>query len=223
MASSEFNPTLLFENNFWKNGQLLVAGVDEAGRGAWGGPVSAGAVILPAKDFILGELAGVKDSKLLTPKQREEAVIMIRRLAAAWGVGFASNVEIDSLGIVPATKLAMRRAIGQCIPVPQVLLIDAVRLVKEISLPQMSINHGDRLSLSIAAASILAKTSRDGWMKRIDAAFPGYGFSQHKGYGTQYHLDRLKQYGPCPIHRMCFLPMKSGNYAARRDRDDNIE
>ena len=216
-------PTLAFETKFWQQGFPLVAGVDEAGRGAWAGPVCAGAVILPADRILLRDLSGVRDSKLLSPQQREAAGTEIRRLSTAWGVGYASSVEIDSLGIVPATKLAMRRAIQQCLPMPQALLIDAVRLTDVFSLPQSSMVRGDQLSLSIAAASILAKTCRDAWMKSIDQRFPVYGFARHKGYGTGFHRERLTQFGPCSIHRMSFQPIRSGCYEKWRRQDDSVE
>jgi ribonuclease HII len=209
MVREEFKPTVYNEQAFWLQGRLLVAGVDEAGRGAWAGPVAAGAVILPATVDILQELADVCDSKLLTAAQREAARRSIVLKALAWGVGYASSVEIDSLGILPATKLAMCRALAQCCPAPQALVIDAVSLKGLTDLPQQSIIHGDRISLSIAAASILAKTARDYWMMNIDPVFPGYGFAIHKGYGTARHRQHLLELGPCAIHRFSFRPMST--------------
>ena len=201
-------PTLKLEQAFWNEGLSLVAGLDEAGRGAWAGPVAAGAVILPQEEAISEKLKGVRDSKRLTPRQRERLFPVIQANVLSWGVGFASNIEIDAYGIVPATKLAMKRAISQLIPPPQALVIDAVQL-KTVSLPQQSVNFGDSISLSIAAASILAKVSRDHWMMAAGACYPGYRFARHKGYGTRAHQKALKVYGTCEIHRFSYKPIKA--------------
>jgi len=202
------DPTLKLEQAFWKEGFSIVAGLDEAGRGAWAGPVAAGAVILPRAEDISEKLKGVRDSKRLTPRQRERLFSVIQRHVLSWGVGFASNIEIDGYGIVPATKLAMKRAISQLIPSPQALVIDAVQL-KTVALPQLSVYFGDSISLSIAAASILAKVSRDRWMIATETRYPDYGFASHKGYGTRKHQIGLKVCGTCEIHRLSYKPIKA--------------
>jgi ribonuclease HII len=201
-------PDLRFEIALWAKGLLRVAGLDEAGRGAWAGPVSAGAVILPADPRITMLLNGVRDSKEMAPAARAAWAETIRACAAAWGVGFASNTEIDALGIVPATRLAMLRAL-ECLPIPAGhLLVDALRL-PAIPLPQTSLIKGDARSLSIAAASVLAKTARDALMVELEGQFPGYGFARHKGYGTAVHAKALQGLGPCAIHRFAFAPVKA--------------
>ena len=201
------NPDLSLENPLWQGGVSRLAGVDEAGRGAWAGPVAAAAVILPADEEILQTLKGVRDSKQMTPLQRLRWVGQIQQLAAAWGVGMASNQEIDALGIVPATRLAMQRALQALKVSPQHLLIDALRL-PEVELPQTSLPHGDAISLSIAAASVLAKTARDAIMVEFDHQYTGYGFARHKGYGTAAHSAALQRLGACPLHRFSFAPLK---------------
>ena len=200
-------PSLEFEEALWKQGLLLVAGIDEAGRGTWAGPVMAGAVILPADPGILTRLAGVRDSKLMTPAERDSMYDVITREASFWAVGTADNREVDSIGILNATRLAMKRALDGLGTVPQHLLIDYVRL-HDVPIPQQGIKHGDMLSLSIACASVLAKVTRDRFMTAAAAEFPQYGFEKHKGYGTKQHQEALKQYGPCPLHRMSFHPLK---------------
>jgi ribonuclease HII len=202
------NPDLSFEQALWSTGVILVAGVDEAGRGAWAGPVSAGAAILPVQPDLRLRLQGVRDSKQMSPAQRAHWVIEIYRVALAWGVGFASAEEIDERGIVPATRLAMQRAIACLDPAPQHLLIDAVRL-PSIALPQQSLIKGDARVLSIAAASVLAKTARDALMVELDASCPGYGLARHKGYGTALHQSALQRLGPSPLHRKSFAPIKA--------------
>jgi ribonuclease HII len=202
------NPDIAFEQALWSTGVAYIAGVDEAGRGAWAGPVSAGAVILPQRADLLECLPGVRDSKQMTPIQRAKWAAQIHDLALAWGVGFASAAEIDALGIVPATRLAMQRAIEQLQPAPQHLLLDAVRLPR-INLPQQSLIKGDARVLSIAAASVLAKTARDGLMIQLDAQYPGYGLARHKGYGTAFHQTALQSLGPCSIHRQSFAPIRT--------------
>ena len=201
------DPTLEFEEALWKQGILFAAGIDEAGRGAWAGPVTAGAVILPADPQVLSDLAGVRDSKLMTPAEREKMLDAIQTRAAAWAVGEADNTEIDRIGILNATKMAMKRAIDGLSIRPQHLLIDYVRL-HDVPIPQQGIKHGDQLSLSIACASVIAKVTRDRCMGTVAAAqYPEYAFEQHKGYGTKKHQEALKQYGPCPLHRMSFHPL----------------
>lgn len=199
------SPTLVFETPLWEAGVLRLAGIDEAGRGAWAGPVSAGAVILPAGERIVQRLEGVRDSKQMTAQQRERWAAEIKAAALNWGVGFASFEEIDCLGILPATRLAMQRAVEQLVPAPEHLLIDAVLL--DLPLPQTSLIHGDALCLSIAAASVLAKTARDAVLRELDGLYPGYDFARHKGYGTAAHRAALAELGPCPVHRRTYAPV----------------
>ena len=205
MPVSQF-PTLTYEQEFWHHGFNLIAGIDEAGRGCWAGPVTAGAVILPADEGVLKQLTGVRDSKLMTTAQREKLLPVVQRTAVSWAVGWATNVEIDAIGIVPATRLAMKRAVSALSVFPEAALIDAVKL-PDLEIPQNSMKFGDRLSLSIAAASICAKVYRDRWMMACDKIYPGYGFAQHKGYGTQHHRKALKEKGACAIHRFSFRPL----------------
>ncbi len=200
-------PDLCFEQPLWDAGFLAVAGLDEAGRGAWAGPVCAGVVVLPpARRDLCARLAGVRDSKQMTPQQRERWVAVIRAEAACWGVGFASAAEIDALGILPATRMAMQRALAQLPAPPQHLLLDALRL-PGVHLPQTALIKGDMRSLSIAAASVLAKTARDVYMQALEALYPGYGFAAHKGYGTAQHAAALLRLGPCPLHRRSYAPV----------------
>lgn len=207
MRSKKTNPTLEFETALWNQGFLIVAGIDEAGRGAWAGPVMAGAAVLPADPEVLNRLEGVRDSKLMTPAERETMFDVIRAEAKAYAVGEADAGEIDRLGILNATKLAMKRAVDGLGISPDHLLIDYVRL-HDVTIPQTGIKHGDMLSLSIACASVLAKVTRDRFMCTTAAElYPQYRFDQHKGYGTRLHQQALAQYGPCPIHRRSFRPL----------------
>jgi len=201
------SPHLGLETPFWQAGLPYVAGLDEAGRGAWAGPVAAAAVILPADPEVLTQLNGVRDSKQMTARQRTFWAAEIKSQAAAWAVGFAAPEEIDARGIVPATRLAMARALDQLDPAPQHLLIDAL-LLREIDIPQTSIVRGDSTSLSIAAASVLAKTARDALMVAMDEEYAGYTFARHKGYGTRQHQAALAQLGPCESHRKTFAPIR---------------
>lgn len=216
------DPTLIFERRFWKHGFTYVAGMDEAGRGALAGPVAVGAVILPmglrragagtwhpSKRIsggrgAHGNLCGVRDSKQMTPRQREAAATQIKEAALAWSVGFASAEEIDSIGIVPATRLAALRALEQLDIFPEYLLTDFRLELPELDICQTSLVRGDACCLSIAAASVLAKTARDALMCDLDAGLPGYGLSAHKGYGTRAHLRSLRRLGRSPIHRKSF-------------------
>jgi ribonuclease HII len=201
-------PDLKFESDLWKQCFQSIAGVDEAGRGPWAGPVAAGAVILsPSDPQISTKLTGVNDSKKLTAAERSRLAELIPAVCLASGVGMASVEEIDTLGISPATRLAMMRAIDQLSVAPDYLLIDYVKL-KESVLPQTSLIKGDARSLSIAAASILAKTARDAWMEEADILYPGYGFAHHKGYGTSIHSQALARLGPSKIHRKTFEPVR---------------
>lgn len=178
----------------------LVCGVDEAGRGPLAGPVVAGAVILPENCEILY----LNDSKQLSEKRRESLYEEIKEKAIAWGIGMASPARIDEINILRATYEAMREAISALNPAPQVLLNDAVR-IPEISIPQVPIVKGDAKSLSIAAASVMAKVTRDRLMREYDEIMPEYGFAAHKGYGSAAHIAALKEYGPSPIHRRTFI------------------
>lgn len=201
-------PDMRQERSLARQGYALVAGVDEAGRGAWAGPVVAAAVILPCLVERHSTLRGVRDSKLLSPAQRQALFEQIHRAAQAVGVGAASHSEIDELGIVPATRRAMMRAVQSLAPAPTALVIDAVRLA-ELPLPQRVLFHADALCLSVAAASIIAKVARDHLMAELDRQYPGYGFARHKGYGTQVHRQTLAQLGPCAVHRMTFEPVRA--------------
>ena len=200
------SPNLTSERKLWENDQQWVAGLDEAGRGAWAGPVVAAVVIFPQFANLEQNLWGVRDSKQMNVRQREFWVEIVREHALAWGVGSAEHSEIDQLGILPATRLAMQRALGQLSATPDHLLIDAL-LLPNLETPQTALIKGDQRSLSIAAASILAKTTRDALMRQEDDSYPVYGFSRHKGYGTRFHQQALAENGPCAIHRMSFRPL----------------
>ena len=195
------------EKNLWEiedslkeKGVGLICGVDEAGRGPLAGPVYAAAVILPEHL----EIPGLDDSKKLTDKRRRELMPIIKEKAIAYGIGFATEQEIDEINILQATFLAMERAIAQLKVKADFALIDGNR-EKNFGIPVETVVHGDSLSASIAAASILAKVTRDDYMLEMAQAYPQYGFDIHKGYGTKAHYAALQQYGPCPIHRKTFL------------------
>ena len=192
-----------------QQGYCFVAGLDEAGRGCLAGPVVAAAVILPLplSDDGRERLRGVRDSKQLTAQARETLYDVVMQQALAIGVGTGSVELIDEQNILQATKHAMRFALTQLSIHPQALLLDAVRL-PTVPLPQRAIIKGDSRCLSIAAASIIAKVTRDRMMLTLHEQYPHYGFQQHKGYGTEAHLAALKQHGPCPIHRRSFSPIK---------------
>jgi ribonuclease HII len=190
---------LNFERVLWKSGVRSIAGVDEVGVGPLAGPVIAATVIFPPGI----ELAGVDDSKRLDPDQRVRVEAAIRRAATAISIGSADVGEIDRLNIYHASLLAMRRAIEALPLAPEHLLVDA-RVIPGISIPQNAFNKGDGINFSIAAASIIAKTHRDSLMESLDKKYPGYGFAQHKGYGTAEHQDAIRRLGPSPIHRMSF-------------------
>lgn len=190
---------LNFERVLWKSGIQSVAGIDEVGIGPLAGPVVAAAVVFPPGT----ELAGIDDSKRLDIDQRVKMEAVIRRTTTAIGVGLAEVGEIDRLNIYHAALLAMRRAV-EALPVkPDHLLIDA-RTIPDVSIPQNAFFKGDGINFSIAAASIIAKTYRDRLMEDLEKKYPGYGFAQHKGYGTAEHQNSIRQLGPCPIHRMSF-------------------
>lgn len=194
---------LRFENDLWAGGVRLVAGVDEAGMSPLAGPVVAAAVILP----VGYRLARVDDSKRLDAATREALAVELERAVVAWSVGLVSPEEIDRINIYRAGLLAMRRAVEGLSPAAESLLIDARRL-PELPQPQRAIVKGDTLSLSIAAASIIAKTTRDRIMREMDARYPGYGFARHKGYPVREHYDALDRIGCCPIHRRSFAPVR---------------
>ena len=186
------------------NTTLIIAGVDEAGRGPWAGPVTAGAVILdPAQP-----IEGLTDSKRLTEARRDALAPLIRERAAAWSVAHATPEEIDRLNIRQATFLAMERAVAGLGLVPGHILVDGNALPANLPCSAEAIVKGDLTEPAISAASILAKTVRDGLMKELDAAFPAYGFARHKGYGTAAHAAALAEHGPCPHHRQSFAPVK---------------
>lgn len=199
-------PHIEFEKQLWEDGIQVIAGLDEAGRGAWAGPVYAGAVVLPNDERICDLLSGVRDSKRMTALQRQRWEGCIKSASVAWSVASASNEEIDEIGIVPATCLAMQRAINEISNPPTYLLVDYLK-IQDCSSPQLSIPKGDCQSLSIAAASVLAKISRDAFMVELDAQYPDYGFARHKGYGTRVHFNAINQKGLLPIHRKSFRPM----------------
>jgi ribonuclease HII len=194
---------LRFETELWDEGLVHVAGVDEAGMSPLAGPVVAAAVILP----VGCRLPGVDDSKKLDPGPREELAPVIRQHAVAWAVGVVEHDEIDRINIYRAGLLAMLRAVQGLASAPQALLVDARRL-REVNVPQKAIIHGDARSLSIAAASILAKTTRDLRMCQLEQEFPGYGFARHKGYPVKEHFEALERLGPCAIHRRSFAPVR---------------
>ena len=188
------------ENSVHSEGYEIICGVDEAGRGPLAGPVCAAAVILP-----MGlEIPGLTDSKKLTDKKRRELFPVIKEQAIAYGIGFASHEEIDEINILQATYLAMERALAQLSVKPDIALIDGNR-AKDFGLPVRTVVKGDSLSMNIAAASILAKVTRDDLMLELAKQYPEYGFEVHKGYGTKVHYEALRAHGASPIHRMTFL------------------
>jgi ribonuclease HII len=198
------NPDLFFEKKLWRSGLKHIAGLDEAGRGALAGPVAVGAVILPEEPRRLSTLSGVRDSKQMTPLEREFAAARIQEVALAWGVGLASADEIDAHGIVHATRLAALRALESISLFPDYLLTDFRLELPQLDISQSSLVRGDVSCLSIAAASVLAKTRRDALMRELDSHYPGYGLGKHKGYGTRAHRLALRRLGYSPIHRKTF-------------------
>jgi ribonuclease HII len=191
------------ENEYHQQGFRLIAGVDEAGRGPLAGPVFAAACILPE----CFDLPGLDDSKKLTEKKREYLAAKIKEQAVAFSVASATSEEIDSLNILQATKLAMKRAVDLLSVIPDIVLVDGRDRIN-IALSHQPIVGGDGLCASIAAASILAKVTRDEFMCEMHEIYPEYCFDQHKGYGTKMHLEAIKVFGPCPIHRQSFSPIK---------------
>ena len=193
--------TLKFEKRAWESGAHLVAGVDEVGRGSLFGPVVAAAVILdPAY-----RIRGLRDSKLLVAERREVLAERIREHAMAWAIAAVDAARIDQINIYQASRVAMREAVLQLHPTPDHLLIDALRL--DCDLPQKAIIHGDALSASIAAASIVAKVERDRILREWDPVFPLYGLASNKGYSTPHHIAALREHGPSPLHRQSFAPV----------------
>lgn len=208
------HPDLSHEQLYWQQGIATIAGIDEVGMGALAGPVVAAAVILRQESGMRNQELGkkrkipsIRDSKTVSAKQREQLVPYIHRVALAWAIGEASVAEITALNIRRAAHLAMQRAVDQLAIVPELLLIDGNPAQPHPDIPATNIIGGDGLSLSIAAASILAKVYRDSLMVELDAKFPAYGFAGHKGYGSQKHLDALAEHGPCEHHRPSYAPV----------------
>ncbi len=198
------SPDLSHEKKLWL-AHKYIAGLDEAGRGALAGPVCVGAVTLPDDHPLLMRiLGGVRDSKQLTPRQRDQLAPRIKETARTWGIGFASADEIDALGIVPATRLAASRALEAMSLFPDFLLTDFRLELPELDVSQTALVKGDQRSLSIASASILAKTARDELMVGLDSQYPQYGFARHKGYGTLSHRTIIAKLGFSPVHRKTF-------------------
>lgn len=189
----------IYEESAYEEGMNTIAGIDEAGRGPLAGPVVAACVIMPRDTFI----KGLNDSKKLTPARRENLYDEIREKAVALSIGIEDEKCVDEVNILNATKKAMKSAIESIKPVPEILLIDAVKL-ENIEIRQIPIIKGDCLSVSIAAASIIAKVTRDRIIEDLDLLYPQYGFRKHKGYGTEEHIKAIKKYGICPIHRISF-------------------
>ena len=189
-----------YENRYLEQGKRMIAGMDEAGRGPLAGPVVAACVILDPEKPVYG----VNDSKKLSPKKRAELKKAIEENAVAIGVGIVDEKTIDEINILEATKLAMKKAVEALGIVPDVILIDALK-IPSIPVPQEGIIKGDALSVSIAAASIIAKETRDDILRQIDEMYPQYGFASHKGYGTAQHIQAIRTYGPLPIHRKTFI------------------
>jgi ribonuclease HII len=191
---------LFYEKELWSKGYKLVAGVDEVGRGPLAGPVVAACVVLPA-DMNLPE---VDDSKKLSPKKREELYKEIKNKALDFGIGVVREKEIDKLNIFRASLKAMHKAVSSLKNRPDFILIDGNQKIPELRLPQLPVVKGDSLSLSCAAASIIAKVERDNWMRKIHRKYPQFSFDQNKGYSSKKHLEALKNFGPCKVHRRSF-------------------
>lgn len=200
-------PDFNFEISLWEQGFSLVAGVDEAGRGAIAGPVAAAALIFRPDPSLIAHLRGVNDSKVLKPVERTMWAARLRELALDWGVGFADSGEIDQIGILAAVHLAAKRALDKLKYQPQYLITDYLQ-IPDCPQPQLPLVKGDARSMSVAAASIIAKTARDSLLCDYETQFPGYGFARHKGYGTAVHFAALANLGPLPIHRHSFKPVR---------------
>jgi ribonuclease HII len=210
-VSAKFSNSFEFELPLWRSGVARIAGVDEAGRGPLAGPVVAAAAVLPVRWADTGlpaELSGLNDSKQLTEAQREKFFAFITACGEIeFAVAEAGPAVIDEINILQATHRAMNEALGRLRPLPAHALVDG-RPVKTLRLPQTAIVKGDARSFSIAAASVLAKVTRDRTMLRFHEQYPGYGFAEHKGYGTAKHLAAIEKLGACPIHRKSFAPLK---------------
>ena len=190
---------LQYEKKLIQDGYTLIAGMDEAGRGPLAGPVTVGCCIMKLDDII----DGINDSKKLTPLKREKLFDIIKEKSIAYSIVDVNCEEIDKINILNATKKGMKIALDNINPKAEFLLVDAVK--DDFGIPYMPIIHGDALSYSIAAASVLAKVHRDELMRKYAEIYPEYGFEKHKGYGTKLHIEMLKKYGPCPIHRQTFI------------------
>jgi len=204
--------SLQHERHYFRSGCQLIVGIDEAGRGPLAGPVAAAAVALPLERLDLASaLRGVRDSKEMSAAQRRQLSETIKDVASCWGIGHSDIAEIDRCGIVGATKAAMQRALDNALNgsdrVPDCLFLDYMLWPERPDIPQVSIVHGDKHSLTIACASVLAKVWRDRYMIELDARYSQYGFARHKGYGTATHLTALRRYGPCAAHRRSFKPV----------------
>jgi ribonuclease HII len=204
-------PHLQKEMALYRQGFCFIAGLDEAGRGAWAGPVVAAAVILPLDQPDLAhQLAGLNDSKQLSPLRRDNLFEAIEWVALALAVGVVPATVVDERNIVAATRQAMAQALQALAIAPDYLLVDHLRL-PTIPIPQASFAKADAISLTVAAASVIAKVSRDRLLIELDHTYPGYGFARHKGYGTAVHRAALAQLGPCPIHRRSYKPVQNCN------------
>lgn len=203
-------PTYDWEDGIAAHGYLAIAGVDEVGRGALAGPLMAGAVILPERGEIERDIvfwSRVRDSKTISFVRRAELAVGIQQRARAWAIGTVEANELDVIGVAAANRSAMERAVWGLSIQPDFLLLDATTI--DHPLPQFGIIDGDALSLSIAAASIVAKVARDTIMIEMDTVWPGYGFAAHKGYAAKTHRDAIAALGPCPIHRTCYAPIRA--------------
>jgi ribonuclease HII len=207
-ARDESMPDLQWENQCWEDGYRVVAGVDEAGRGALAGPIVAAAVVFPRNMVLTADLGLIDDSKVLSAKRREMLARLIRASAQSWAVGSVEACAIDEIGIARANRLAMELAIAGLRKSPTFVLLDAITC--EGSWPQAGLIDGDAISLSIAAASILAKTERDRIMHAAHFTYARYGFLRHVGYGTEIHLAALRDHGPCDLHRRTFRGVLPG-------------
>jgi ribonuclease HII len=210
-------PTNEFELEARRCGYRRIAGLDEAGRGPLAGPVVASAVVLPSRC----RLIGCDDSKLLSESEREQLYMVIRKRAVSIGIGSATEQEIDRLNILEATRLAMHRALAGLMPKPDCLLIDAISL-PSCPIPVRSIIKGDALCMSVAAASIVAKVTRDRLMAEYHRVYPHYNFLSHKGYGTEEHLQQLATHGPCQIHRRTYAPVADVTARSRNVRPEHV-
>lgn len=194
-------PNLSQEKELWSQGYKYVVGIDEAGRGAWAGPVVAAAAILTGRE----KISGLKDSKLLSPLKRQRLFLELKA-QVIWGVGIIAPAQIDKYNILIATRMAMKQAVASLSCQPDFALIDAVS-IGDLGCRQRAVIKGDRKIMSIAAASIIAKVTRDDLLVKLHCSYPQYGFDVHKGYGTKLHREKLKLFGPCAIHRLSFRPL----------------